>query len=1342
MGVRFRSIVQKRWKLVGLGVILGGGVVWFSTDLFVANLFDEIRPRLEQELSEPLGHPLEIGPYRGLRFWGFAVGPTKVLSTPLDNSSAKSSGLTITLAPIASMLNRRPVATVDMEGARFVLNLNENGSYWIPGQIKSGIAPKFDLRIRLRKPAYVRFEPANFVLKAIARGTFNFADRSATGNISLKLPGQGDLKLKGFAKWDGSEFKVHTRSKRVDLSPLQGLFPSRWPFDTKGHLDGDWKLSLKKGKVGCKGDMALAGFEMQGVSRQESLATAKTSIRCLKDRIRFPVSKWSYGTWLANIGGDVLLGNLYKLDLVVSGSLQPKKYLSPALSVAASIPIGFGNSQVDFGDLEADLELTDFPLTGFGEIFETPMGGTLSGAGKIVGPLSSLRPNLSLKVVNPRFNKLRLPEDWQGDLVAEKGGGSTLRMNSVEAGIPGRLLAQFNQKWQLGFLKITRSDGWVTLKGDSSLYKWRADGFKLDGIEVSLLPKRRFERIFGELTGEGNLGLEKLAIDGSLALRNPRLMRFQLREALIKGTILENNFKLSGELFPPDSGQVSITGKGFLEGGLEVKAQARRVSPRWLAVNALQFPQITKGGPSATGRAEDLETINVPTFGGSLDGQIKAIGIVKSSLQKADKELRGAKVFQPEELRGQVDFDIDLKGPDIASLLLDFKSRGNIWTDAPNERFALMGKPFIATLKGPLNGGEGEFSFLNLPFSLLSLLAPVPSPLQGTFGLSSGRFRLGKGSPDISAGLTIQDASLAGQPLKLDRGDLHLKNSKLALDVALRSANSNEPVTLKGEVPVDSSSEINLKMESHGDGLRYLAGLSEGTIAWKSGTSDLRMYLKGTRTNPQLNGYLNIDNGQFDVMDQVVNDLNANIIFDFDRLEVQELDANIGSNGVLQGNGAISLLKPSLEKEPLGFQLNEVRLKLPVADVKLAGNLKFKGALLKPRIGGELTINDGSISPVASGFTTAASSKGKNSESVNKGQTSDQQNPGRSLKRPVWPEEEWDYKEPLVWLGRDVEGSTSKMLRAAIPNLSSISFDNLRLKLGPDLRITSPPVANFRAANFRTEGNINLNGSLDRSIQPSGVLRLLSGRVNAFTTTFNLVRSAPNVAVFTPSLGLVPYLDVSMFSRVSESVGDTSGVSSSRVFTTNGTGGMGVGGFRTVKVVVQATGPADRLSENFELRSSPPMPRSQLLELIGGNSMAGLTGDGEALTNVLGKSILTPVLGSVFDSFSDRLQVAIYPTYVAPEKGDEAEVSGKGSESQASNQDSGSATMAPQQAWVTEVGFDVSERLNFSVIATPNRNDIPPQGSLTYQFTPNWGVAGALDNKGTWQSQVQLFFRF
>ncbi len=43
---------------------------------------------------------------------------------------------------------------------------------------------------------------------------------------------------------------------------------------------------------------------------------------------------------------------------------------------------------------------------------------------------------------------------------------------------------------------------------------------------------------------------------------------------------------------------------------------------------------------------------------------------------------------------------------------------------------------------------------------------------------------------------------------------------------------------------------------------------------------------------------------------------------------------------------------------------------------------------------------------------------------------------------------------------------------------------------------------------------------------------------------------------------------------------------------------------------VAASGPADRISENFQLRSTPSLGRNELIGLLGGNSLANLISSG------------------------------------------------------------------------------------------------------------------------------------
>ena len=143
------------------------------------------------------------------------------------------------------------------------------------------------------------------------------------------------------------------------------------------------------------------------------------------------------------------------------------------------------------------------------------------------------------------------------------------------------------------------------------------------------------------------------------------------------------------------------------------------------------------------------------------------------------------------------------------------------------------------------------------------------------------------------------------------------------------------------------------------------------------------------------------------------------------------------------------------------------------------------------------------------------------------------------------------------------------------------------------------------------------------------------------------------------------------------------------------------------------------------------MSEQQLLGLIGGNSLAYLGSDGgAALATVLSQSLISPVLGTLTDAMGQRLQVAIFPTYVNPEvKSEEERTSGN---------------VAPTLTLVTEFGVALTDKFNLSLLMAPNTNDVdvPAQAIVSYRLTPTTSVSAATDENGTWQSQLQVFFRF
>jgi translocation and assembly module TamB len=107
---------------------------------------------------------------------------------------------------------------------------------------------------------------------------------------------------------------------------------------------------------------------------------------------------------------------------------------------------------------------------------------------------------------------------------------------------------------------------------------------------------------------------------------------------------------------------------------------------------------------------------------------------------------------------------------------------------------------------------------------------------------------------------------------------------------------------------------------------------------------------------------------------------------------------------------------------------------------------------------------------------------------------------------------------------------------------------------------------------------------------------------------------------------------------------------------------------------------------------------------------------------------LSPVLGGLSDALGQRVSFALYPTYVNPNVTSDDALQ--------------SRRLAPQLVLGSEIGLDVTERFNVSVLAAPNRSDVPPQVNLNLRATDLLNVQGSVDTQGAWQTQLQLFFRF
>ncbi|MEB3166241.1 MAG: translocation/assembly module TamB domain-containing protein [Cyanobacteriota bacterium] len=1149
-----------------------------------------------------------------------------------------------------------------------------------------------------------------------------------------------------YADWRGIASGRVSADRRL-LARILAQPPARHPLGSEplvGELQGDWSAQgLRVGRFNAR--LGRSSLQLAGRlgSRLDLDGTWRFDPRDLPATARLPawISQRPLAGALALLGTPAdpvlrllstdgpaipMLGPTRGAVRWQGGVLALERIQAPGLEAQGRLPLAWvpGRGLVQ-GPLDARLTLSNLPLARLGPAVGTTLQGRLDAWGRLHGPLNALRPDLALRVQDPAAGPLRLPEVWQGrfrgeGLSREQGGGR-LSLHSLEPALPARLEARFDSRWTPVAVALDRDGGQLRLDGTPAAYRWQARAFPLRGLELLLGKPRRFRPLEGLLAGQGSLSLQPLAFAGRAEIGDPLLLGLSARRLQADVRYRDRDYRLQGEVEIASGTRIGAQLNGRWDGPFQARLQGR-------GLDTTLFQQLSASWPSwlgqplpVLGRAADLGAAAIETFGGSLDGQLQALDEARASLAQRDQARRNAsRAERLGRLQARFDTDVTLRGPDFGHVQVSLEASGHLWEQHEDRDRALATQPVMLRLEGPLGAGSGDFDVGGLPLALLTLLTPVPETLRGNLRVQ-GRYRFGQGRPALSLDLALQEASLGRNRLALERGRVELQGESLALDLALRGGEAFNSVDLSGVLPLDRRrDDLELRLASRGDGLRFLTDLTGQALEWNRGSADLQLLVRGSLVDPIANGFLRLRGGECRFIGQTLRGIEATVLFDFEQMLVQELRASVGRGGRISGKGRIGLVRPLSPDQSLALVLRAVPFSLPRIRAVGDGRLTLGGSLRAPEMGGELAISRGSINAQPGELGRAAGGSAPRS-----GQTVEPVSINQLL------ESRWDFREPLVLMGPDVESPTGESLRQAIPQVPWLAFEGLRLSFGPDLRVVVP-----RVANFRIGGALRIGGRLDSSLQASGVVRLLGGRLNLFTTSFSLDPDAPNVAIFTPSLGLVPFLDIAMRTRVSDSLrlGASSGEQTTDAATLSALESMrGQSSFDPLKLIlvtVSVSGPADRLAENLRLRSSPPLPESRLVALIGGNSLAGLNGGaaGTALATVVGQSLLSPLLGTLSDALGRRVSLALYPTYVSPSVDPEREIR--------------SGRVPPQLVFGSEVGLDITDRLNLSVLAAPNRSDIPPQINLKYKASESINIEGSVDTQGAWQTLLQLFFRF
>lgn len=312
--------------------------------------------------------------------------------------------------------------------------------------------------------------------------------------------------------------------------------------------------------------------------------------------------------------------------------------------------------------------------------------------------------------------------------------------------------------------------------------------------------------------------------------------------------------------------------------------------------------------------------------------------------------------------------------------------------------------------------------------------------------------------------------------------------------------------------------EVRINADIKDGGMMLITALSP-YANWLQGYADVLLQVKGTVDQPVVDGSASFHRATVTspFLRTPLTNLAGSVNVISNRLCISSMESRVGRKGKLSMKGTL----PLKNSEPSAS--DKIELKCEVLDVRaknvLSGQvdsqLQVTGSILRPDVSGLIRLSHGeAYLPHDKGngaVTTRLASNKSSYLPAGFGQTTTSQDVSRFLGAlSTSPDSQQTETERSL----EHDGGFK-------PNIDA-RLNDLKLTLGPELRIVYPLILNFAVS-----GDLELNGMVHpKYIRPKGIFTFENGEVNLVATQVRLKNDHLNVAKFEPDLGLDPILDL------------------------------------------------------------------------------------------------------------------------------------------------------------------------------------------------------------------------
>ncbi len=1303
-------------KILLVGTLFSlGSLSTFLLNNFLKEAYSSRKLELEKRIENLLDKNVDLGDYVGIRFLGISLGNSKINDKKDIDSEIKAKNVYVGIMPFRSFLKQKWIVKIRPQQSEINIERDffKREKPYEKSISKNKSKIKYELNFNFNNYSIFNLKKSGLETKVKGKVIYKPSNREIIANIKSNFDGKGLLKFKFNTKLNEDFLKLELFSRGLDLDGSNYNIGNRKISIKKGNFKSNFKFNKSSTQTFCQGRFSFTNLKIKPKDFSENINLDSTRFFCKDNNLVGNSENLNYGTLNSNFNLNIPLNkSSNKIDL--KGSVGYVNSLNPDIELLGNVPYWFDRRGINFGDIDSSFKINRTQLSNLNIFRKNDIRGFVTAKGELKGKITDPDISINFNVDYPHFKGIRIREIWEGE-INNKNDKFLLNMKNRYSPIPSFLSIKFDSNLKLDNVSFSRiynsNKGSIELFKENNSYIWKANNFTLDELELSL-SKNQFDRVNGIINGGGSISLDLSNLDGRLAWSLGKYRNIKLANSLFDFSFKNNSFYINSSLYPIDGGIIEVeydSNKNNL-----INSEFTNISTRWTILTAVDIFNFDNKKDIPISKSNILSDLEINKDNKSFKQKIDFINNFIENNNALEDKFNLQKYLS--KFSSRYNAKLTIKGDRPSNYNLNAKINGYFNDSIEDEKNNK--EEFSVDLEGGLLSGKGSLRIKKLPLSTANIFLNQSRDFAG--GLDMNLF-YDLDTRSFASKISSNNSTIKNTKIVFNKGLIEFKNSIFDIDFSLLLNDSQIPINIEGSIPINKSDNLDLRLIGNGKFIELIDIFADEYFVFKEGEVNLRMIIKGSLNKPILNGFIVIKDSEIDFYKNIIKDINSLIIFDFDSLEIKNLKAKSEDSGDISIRGSLPFYSKNESGESeINLITNKLTLKTDNSNFLIDSDIDLSGSFEKPVLGGNLSLNNGFIN------FDSNNQNNKLDKNLKKGAKND------------WPELYWNNNKSIEIISNETI-LNSVLLGETLPNyLDNLSFNNLKLKLGPNFKLQYSEIVQ---AYLDTKLDLNIKGKVGKDLNARGLIYLKNGKANLYTTPFKLDKNKDNYILFASRSGVVPFINFSLVSKVPDSIipisenNQDSNISGDIDVnsTSSGFGSFGIGNSRLIKIEASYEGFLDQLSfedENrrIQLRSTPSYNRSQIIGLIGGNS-----------ANLINRAFISQINNA--DAFSERFQFSLYPALIENNDSLNNIFSNENLDIENDGQSFSNEEFS-SQAWVAELGLDITDAINFAFQTVPGREDLSPLGILTFQANPNLELLGSYDSNGDWKSQVQLFFRY